>query len=316
MKNIEISSPSNGLVELFSLKEWRQRIHLLDEIYTPGTRSEYEWEICSFPNDLTGKSFIDVGANDGMISFLAERKGAAKVTSVDLYVDDENTNLNMTQGWSIGRINKVKEIKKSSIIVKACSVYDLGHLNEQFDVVYCGNVIAWLSNPMEAISQLTKVTKKQLIIREDISKIKGKPVLEYVNNNDLTSCMYNGNKEFYTKYLKSLGFKSIVFKPVDEYGILERRDRDFPKFTIKENTKVYKNPFSDEDLSIKDVTSVSSASILVNNKYFFNLLGWVKKTDVEIYPYNMVPKNLFKKIIFEKKYRKNMINNCMIFAEK
>ncbi len=316
MKNIEIKNPSNDLVELFSLKEWRQRIHLYDDIYTPGTRSEYEWDLCSFPNDLKGKSFIDVGANDGMISFLAEKKGAEKVMSVDLYINDENTNLNMTQGWSIGRIDKVKKIKQSAINVKPCSVYDLGDLNAQFDVVYCGNVIAWLNNPSEAINQLAKITKKQLIIREDISKIKGKPVLEYVNNHQLTACMYNGNEEFYTMYLKSLGFKSIIFKPVDEYQILENRDRDFPKFTIKENVKVYKNPFSDGEFFFKKEMSVSSASILVNNRYFFNLLGWVEKQDVELYPHKMVPNNPFKKMIFEKKYRKNMINNCMIFAEK
>lgn len=30
----------------------------------------------------------------------------------------------------------------------------------------------------------------------------------------------------------------------------------------------------------------------------------------------MIPTNPIKKIIFEKKYRKNMINNCMIIAEK
>lgn len=200
MKNIEIKDPSSDLVELFSLREWRQRIHLFDDIYTPGTRSEYEWEMCSFPGNLNGKSFIDVGANDGMISFLAEKKGASKVTSVDLYIADENTNLNMTQGWSIGRINKVKKVKQSSINVKPCSIYDLNQLNEQFDVVYCGNVIAWLDNPTEAISQLSKITKKQLIIREDISKIKGKPLLEYVNNHNLTSCMYNGNEAFYTTH--------------------------------------------------------------------------------------------------------------------
>ncbi|MEO8761959.1 MAG: DUF1698 domain-containing protein [Bacteroidia bacterium] len=316
MKNIEIKNPSQELIELFSLKEWRQRIHLYDNIYTPGTRSEYEWDMCVMPTNLFGKSFIDVGSNDGMMSFLAEKKDAKSVTSVDLYTNKENTHLNMVNGWAINRINQVKKIKKSTISIKPCSIYDLHTLNEKFDTVYCGNVIAWLNNPVEALKQLASITKEQLIIREDISKIKGKPVLEYINNDDFTGCMFNGNQTFYKTILKSLGFKKIEIIPVDEYKIVERREQDFKKFTFKENYKVYKNPFSDELAFINNTKQMATASVRINNRYFFNMIGWISENEVEEFKVQMIPTNLIKKVIFEKKYRKNLLDNSMIFATK
>ena len=316
LKNIEIKNPSQELIELFSLKEWRQRIHLYDNIYTPGTRSEYEWDLCAMPTNFSGKSFIDVGSNDGMRSFLAEKKGAKEVMAVDLYVSEENTNLNMINGWAINRINQVKKVKHSSILIQTCSIYDLHALNKKFDTVYCGNVIAWLDNPVEALKQLASITTEQLIIREDISKIKGKPLLEYTNNDDFTSCMFNGNQTFYKTILKSLGFKKIEIIPVDEYKIVEQRERDFEKFTLKAKCKVYKNPFSDELAFTNTTNQIATGSTLVNNRYFFNMIGWVSANEVDEFKAQMIPTNSIKKIIFEKKYRKNLLDNSMIFATK
>lgn len=316
MKNIEIKNPSDNLVELFSLKEWRQQIHLFDNVYTPGTRAEYEWEMCSLPNDLGGKSFIDVGSNDGMFSFLAEKKNAGKILSVDLYIDEENTNLNMTHGWPIGRIKKVKAIKNSNIDVKSCSIYELNTLGQQFDIVYCSNVIAWLNSPTEALGQLSGIAKKQLIIREDISRIKGRPALEYVNNKELTGCMYNGNEEFYRMHLTALGYKKITFKPVDEYKIFELRHQQFPKHDIAAGIKIYENPFSDNVATVTSQKTAQAASVLINSRHFFNTIGWINEADTSIMKIKMIPENAIKRRIFENKFRKNMLQNCMIFAEK
>lgn len=316
MKNIIINNPPYELVELFSLKEWRQRIHLYDDIYTPGTRCEYEWDLCKMPDKLSNQTFIDVGSNDGMMSFLAEQKGAKEVTSVDLYINDDATNLDMTNGWSINRIQKVKSFKKSTISILPCSIYNLATLNKKYDIVYCGNVIAWLDNPIEALKQLGSLTNKTLIIREDISKIKGKPVLEYINNETFTSCMFNGNRSFYISVLKSLGFKNIEIVPVDEYEIVERRANDFEKFTICDKAKIFINPFTPEIEGMNTNSKISTASVKINNKYFFNMIGWVDESDVKPYYGQMIPNNPVKRLIFEKKYRKTLLDNSMIFATR
>ena len=49
------------------------------------TTSNYQmWCAQGIPQDLTGKTVLDVGANDGFYSFLCEQRGAKKVLAVDL----------------------------------------------------------------------------------------------------------------------------------------------------------------------------------------------------------------------------------------
>ncbi|MES2680979.1 MAG: methyltransferase domain-containing protein [Bacteroidota bacterium] len=314
MKNIEIKDPNPQLLKLFSYKEWRQRVRLYDDIFSPGTRGEYEWDLCNLPSSLKGKSFIDVGANDGMFSFLAEEKGAGSVKSVDLYVDENETNMNMMGGWPISRIKEIKKIKNSSIDVESCSIYDLQKLGQKYDVVFCGNVIAWLQNPLGALDQLCAITKEKLIIREDISPVKGKPVLEYVNNKDFTACSFNGNEEFYRSYLQARGFKKVEIVPVDEYKIFERRSADFKKYEIAKGVKVFSNPFSENDFVYSEKLQATGAA-LINGKYFLDKTGWVNQEDAKLLP-DMVPVNPIKRKIFESRMRRNALNNCMIFAEK
>jgi tRNA (mo5U34)-methyltransferase len=316
MKNIEVKNPPEALIELFSFKEWRQRIHLFDNLFTPGTRCEYEWEMCHLPNDLTGKSFIDVGANDGMYSFLAEKKGASVVTAIDLYTDKRNTELNMLTGWNVDRVKGVAMLKKSGIEIKSRSIYELDSLGRNYDVVYCGNVLAWLDKPVAGLRQVAQIATKQLIIREDISKVQGKPVLEYTNNRDQTACMFNGNEQFYREYLGMLGFKKIRIIPVDEYKIMEMRNNEFQKYNIVKGASVYINPFCDDLYEYQSGSVTATAASKINNRLFFNGIGWINEKDVKEVHFKMAPDNLLRKIIFERRYRKNALNNCMIFAEK
>jgi hypothetical protein len=314
MENIELKDPSADIQMLFSLKEWRQRIHLEGELYTPGTRCDYEWDMCNLPADLKGQSFIDVGANDGMFSFLAEAKGAKRVKAVDLYV--ENTESDMTGGWPINRIKTVIKAKKSSVDVERCSLMELNKLNEKFDVVFCGNVVTYLTDVIEGIKQLTNITNKKLIIREDLSDIKGKPALEFINTGDLNYNMYRGNREYYQKLLAALGYKKITFHPVDEYKIFEMRYAQFPKHDIPAGVKVYNDPFTDDIRTTTEQRSSQAVSMKVNNRHFFSTIGWVDSTKSAESKIKMIPENSLRKKIFENKFRKNMLQNCMIFAEK
>ena len=251
-----------------------------------------------------------------MFSFLAERKGAKEITSVDLYVDEKETQLNMTNGWNIGRIQAIKKVVKSDINIRACSIYELEKLDKQFDVVFCGNVLAWLDYPIMAIRKLADITKQTLIIREDISKIKGKAVLEYVNNENLSTCMFNGNEKFYINYLTALGFKKITFKRVDEFEIYKKRNIDFPLFTINKGVKIFRNPFTNQEVSKQLNQENCRASSFINNYYFFNYLGWIKEEDVQKVKIKARSFNTLKQFIFKKKFNQNMLDNCMVFAEK
>ncbi len=53
---------------------------------TPGSDdSSFKLSVLAIPEDLTGKSVVDVGAWDGYFSFECEQRGAAKVLATDHY---------------------------------------------------------------------------------------------------------------------------------------------------------------------------------------------------------------------------------------
>lgn len=67
------------LEKIFSYQNWRQSIEVENNIFTPGHITPDMWTFVGLPASLQGKSFLDVGANDGMFSFLAEKKEQLKL---------------------------------------------------------------------------------------------------------------------------------------------------------------------------------------------------------------------------------------------
>lgn len=73
---------------------WFHSIDLGGGVITPGMKSaeqlalETQW--LALPSSLAGKSVLDIGAWDGYFSFEAERRGAARVVSLDHYVWSTN----------------------------------------------------------------------------------------------------------------------------------------------------------------------------------------------------------------------------------
>ena len=208
------------LIEILSKKNWRHKIKLSTDVYTPGYCAENEWELCLLPKSLKGLSFLDVASNDGMYSYLAEKKGATKVVGVDIYSDNEL--LNMTDSWDISKPKLIKKFFDLNADFHAINVLHLSELNQKFDYVLCSNLLAWLTDPFAALKSMSDVTNKVLHLREDISANKGKPALELVHKGDGT-CYYNPNKEYFIEVLTQLGFKKIEFSIVNERNLLKER---------------------------------------------------------------------------------------------
>src|SRR5205823_11074218 len=75
-----------------SVPLWRHKIPLPGGKVTPGSQDNLEQiKLLGLPEDLRGKTVLDVGCSDGYFSFACERRGAKRVVAIDdfssVYID-------------------------------------------------------------------------------------------------------------------------------------------------------------------------------------------------------------------------------------
>lgn len=135
------------------------------------------------PEDLTGKTVLDVGASNGFFSFELERRGAEKVVAVDLptiaehdftpqhaaqreRAFDEATRADQDESDLHGGFNLLKEALDSKVEHVGCNIYDLSpeKVGGTYDLVFCGSLLIHLSDPFRALQRLRLVTKEQCIM--------------------------------------------------------------------------------------------------------------------------------------------------------
>jgi 2-polyprenyl-3-methyl-5-hydroxy-6-metoxy-1,4-benzoquinol methylase len=181
------------LEEFFKGAYWYHFIDTGLGIVTPGA-FDYRPVLgkFGFPDNLNGKTVLDVGASNGFFSFLFEKKGAKKVLAIDTdkydgslpYSFSPRFEENFRKKYSkdaeyyqrfkdiydclglkgSNNLLVLADILRSNVIWKGHSIYDLDSLNEQFDIVFCGSLIVHLKNPIEGVEQLCKATKELCII--------------------------------------------------------------------------------------------------------------------------------------------------------
>jgi tRNA (mo5U34)-methyltransferase len=193
---------------------WWHRIRMPDGSYTPGEvihgPDGGDWPTTRFamPENLSGKTVIDVGAWDGFFSFEAEGRGAKLVVAVDCE-RSEGGNWGGTKGFNFAR----KQLK-SKVQFRHLNIEKPGSVDgfATFDLVLCYGVLYHLKSPLLAIENLSKLTKVsgQCLLETAISKSTNIPSLEYHPGwqDDPTNYFYP-NLEWVTLAARENGFKNI-----------------------------------------------------------------------------------------------------------
>src|SRR5581483_8104787 len=96
----------------------------------------------ALPNDLTGKSVLDVGCNAGFYSLEMKRRGATRVLGIDH--DDSY----------LCQARFAAKLSNADIEFRKLSIYDVAELKEQFDVVLFLGVLYHLRHPLLALDLL------------------------------------------------------------------------------------------------------------------------------------------------------------------
>ncbi len=112
----------------------------------------------AIPEDLTGKTVLDIGCNGGFYSMEMKRRGAARVVGIDS--DDDY----------LRQAKFAAEVLGHQIEFRNLSVYDVAQLGERFDVVIFMGVFYHLRHPLLALDLLHEHVTKDLMIFQSLQR--------------------------------------------------------------------------------------------------------------------------------------------------
>jgi tRNA (mo5U34)-methyltransferase len=164
---------------LISSVSWYHSIDLGDGIVTPGHYDHRPYlHHYGIPEQLHGRTVIDIGAASGFFSFEFERRGA-QVTATDLptwFDHDFGPNYQPDQTAEAGQVylhepfDIAKQILGSHVDRRNINIYDISpETVGVFDIAFCGSVLIHLTDPIKALWNIASVTREKAIIATSIT---------------------------------------------------------------------------------------------------------------------------------------------------
>jgi len=205
---------------------WVHRIELPDGTVTPG-----DWNTgrtmaqVNLPASLAGKTVLDVGAWDGLYSFEAEKRGAARVLATDHYCWS-GPGWGTRAGFDLAHRLLGSKVEARDIDIPDLSPETVG----VFDVVLFLGVLYHLPDPFTALERVASVTKELLILETmvDLTFMR-QPALSFQRGGSQPCSLFRHwrmdpgtwflpNQAAIVAMLEEVGFKTVrrVFPP---YGV-------------------------------------------------------------------------------------------------
>lgn len=150
--------------KISSVQRWRHRIPLPNGTVTPGSQNMLaQLPLICLPEDLSGKTVLDIGCSDGFFSFECEKRGASRVLAVD---DFSSVYIDSPAGFQVAH-----EILGSKVEYLEADLFSLNSEEiGQFDLVLFLGVLYHLKHPLLALERIANLCKGQLIVETLISK--------------------------------------------------------------------------------------------------------------------------------------------------
>jgi tRNA (mo5U34)-methyltransferase len=165
--------PSSDLAGEVSQYRWYHTLELGPGVVTRGM-FDHRPVVDNYliPKDLSGMRCLDVGTMDGFWAFEMERRGAAEVLALD--IDDPNAldwpaSLRDVTEKSLDetkerRFELVKSALSSKVERVLRSVYDLDTDLGAFDLIFSGDLLLHLKDPVTAVERMRRVCRGSTII--------------------------------------------------------------------------------------------------------------------------------------------------------
>lgn len=198
---------------------WYHVIEISPGVFTPGLYDPTSLlDLMGFPKDMSGKTVLDIGANDGFFTFEAERRGAKRVLALDRHPADR-------RGFALAH-----ELRGSKAEYVMGSVYDLSpEIHGTFDVVFFFGVLYHLRNPLLALDKIHAICREYALVETHVldqyfvqqgkiipldtlhSCLKDSPIMQYYPKNELNDDLSNWwapNIECLRLMLDTSGFRA------------------------------------------------------------------------------------------------------------
>lgn len=122
----------------------------------------------AIPQDLAGKTVLDIGCNGGFYSIEMKRRGAKRVVGIDS--DDDY----------LAQARFAAEVMGAEIEFRKMSVYDVEKLKEKFDIVLFMGVLYHLRHPLLALDLIYEHAATDMLIFQSMQR--GSAEIEKVEN--------------------------------------------------------------------------------------------------------------------------------------
>lgn len=154
------------------------------------------------PEDLHGKTVLDIGPANGYFSFEMEKRGA-DVTAID----------SLGVFWT----DELKKLMNSKVNFKIQDIATLDESFGQFDIVFCSNMLEHHPDIYGNIARIRKVTKGMAIICTEIIKnpaFKDYPLVFFTDNTKHTQgktagTYFKPNIKCFTQMAQAAGFSKV-----------------------------------------------------------------------------------------------------------
>jgi len=119
-----------------------------------GDYPTFKWRAFAdaIPADLTGMSVLDIGCNAGFYSIEMKRRGADRVVGID-----------SNEGY-LAQARFAAEVCGVDIELRQMSVYEVGRLEEKFDLVLFMGVLYHLRHPLLALDLIHEHVARDLLV--------------------------------------------------------------------------------------------------------------------------------------------------------
>lgn len=145
------ADPGDAEVVLEQVPFWFHTFALNRErgIYTPGAAVDHRYRIPALPEDLSGRSVLDVGAFDGFYAFVAEARGAKRVVAVDneQYVHWVRARWGIELAGGEG-FRAIAGLIGSGVEYLRADARELDRLDERFDLIFCFGILHRVDDPL------------------------------------------------------------------------------------------------------------------------------------------------------------------------